>query len=159
MVYRDFNHFWLEDIEYFSVFWLINMEWMIEVLLWPAQVYSPSKIDIEKPEYASPIHQVYITQPVSATAESVRATLTVPIHLRYHRPSAGGVSADVLLQEQQSYIWCQGNTFQSTILPCITLRKCWLLWLTGDLNKQYENKPFYHFSHPSQIIFQTKPES
>ena len=52
------------------------------------QVYSPTEIDLEFPEYMSHSHEIYVYKNTTSSNEGdlLQAKVSLPVHLRYHQP-------------------------------------------------------------------------
>ncbi|KAK6187585.1 hypothetical protein SNE40_005578 [Patella caerulea] len=66
------------------------------------QVLVDSDVDIEAPEYASPPLLVYIFTNLT----SDRSSITLPVHVRYHRPSNVSEYAQILIENPKIYSTC-----------------------------------------------------
>lgn len=53
-----------------------------------AKVYSPAEIDLELPEYLSQSHEIFVYKNTTSydTDDLLQAEVSLPVHLRYHRP-------------------------------------------------------------------------
>jgi len=75
------------------------------------KVYSAEDIDLELPEFLSKNYTVYIysglTSQNMGTSVSWQANLTVPIHVRYHKPSLEDLYAKAVLPPPEVYLRCQ----------------------------------------------------
>ena len=77
-------------------------------------MFSEHDIDIEKPEHLSEEHTVYVYSPLVASDTAGTLTLqgqvSIPVHLRYHRPTSGdNLAVSVFLEPPHIYIHCPGK--------------------------------------------------
>jgi hypothetical protein len=72
------------------------------------KVYSPVDIDVELPEFLSKAHVVYVYNTLAHVANtgSLHADLTVPIHVRYHKPSIKHDFAQAILPPPEVFFRC-----------------------------------------------------
>ena len=61
------------------------------------QIYSASDIDIEKPAYDSMTHTVYVYGTPVIQDSAAHLNITIPVHLRYNRPSSDTESYQIML--------------------------------------------------------------
>ena len=73
-------------------------------------MYSTSPTETEKPEHLSQAHEVYVWQHFTIDArKSQDVEITLPIHLRYHRPSDDQEYVQVALGAPKLLLQCSGR--------------------------------------------------
>lgn len=78
-------------------------------------MYTDDLIDIEKPEHLSKQHTIYVYSMFiaeeSSTLDGVLSShVTIPVHLRYHKPNTDGTLVRVAyLGPPTPYIHCSGE--------------------------------------------------
>ncbi|XP_039292808.1 phosphatidylinositol-glycan biosynthesis class X protein-like [Nilaparvata lugens] len=90
-------------------------------------------VDVEKPQFTSPPLKVYVYSSLNTTGNLLVANLVLPIHLRYHKPRAGGGYEVVKISKPRLFLRCPRRLDcpkQGTmVFPCYrcSLNKCsWL---------------------------------
>lgn len=61
------------------------------------KIYSASDIDVEKPAYDSMTHTVYVYGTPVIQDSAAHLNITIPVHLRYNRPSSDTESYQIML--------------------------------------------------------------
>jgi len=78
------------------------------------QVYSEVDIDTEKPEHLSTPHDVYVFSELKKNGPIFHAELTLPMHLRYHKPSTEALYTQIYLQPPSIFLNLSDESLQDT---------------------------------------------
>ncbi|XP_033751668.1 phosphatidylinositol-glycan biosynthesis class X protein-like [Pecten maximus] len=89
-------------------------------------------VDVEQPEYLAPSLNVSLyTSPLSDDVDSLMTSVTIPVHLRYHRPSSSSENISVIIPNPMLLLSCTAKDYTGAVigvedLPCTsaTLIKC-----------------------------------
>ena len=90
------------------------------------QVLADSEINVEKPEFASQPHILYVFNNMQEDHKNgERFNFSIPVHMRYHRPSDGQDFASVSFPNPDVLLKCSGKLvkglkFSNTII-CLTI--------------------------------------
>lgn len=93
-------------------------------------------VDVEQPEYLAPSLNVSLyTSDLSDATDSMTTSVTIPVHLRYHRPSSASDYTSVIIPNPLLLLSCTAKDYTGDVigkedLPCTsaTLIKCrWMV--------------------------------
>lgn len=73
------------------------------------EVYSETDIDVEKPEHLSSAHDVQVFSKLEKQGPYYYSTVTLPIHLRYHKPSAENSHDQIRLEAPEIFLRVSAN--------------------------------------------------
>lgn len=71
-----------------------------------SQVFSYDDIDLEKPEYLSPPLTLYVFNQLELHGNVLSSNVTMPLHIRYHRPFRGPSHVPVEVVLPEVYVAC-----------------------------------------------------
>ncbi|KAK2161535.1 hypothetical protein LSH36_115g13080 [Paralvinella palmiformis] len=74
------------------------------------EVYSENDIDMEKPEHLSSPHNVQVFARLEKQGPYYHSSVTLPIHLRYHKPSAENSHEQIHLEAPEIYLMVSGDS-------------------------------------------------
>lgn len=72
-------------------------------------MYSENDIDMEKPEHLSSPHNVQVFARLEKQGPYYHSSVTLPIHLRYHKPSAENSHEQIHLEAPEIYLMVSGK--------------------------------------------------
>jgi phosphatidylinositol glycan class X len=83
------------------------------------KVYSPVDIDVELPEFMSQNHTLHVYNAMTRHATNnlqLQANLSLPIHVRYHRPSSEHDYAQAVLPTPDVFVRCRMSKYWVDLL-------------------------------------------